>query len=186
MLAAALWIVAGCGRSPHVAFHDLDVTSGTPHELAAQFDSVEVAAVHVPPSLERSQIVTQAGPYTVDISSRDRWSAPLDAMARRVLSQDLQLRLSPGTVVMPDMPTTPATARAVVSLLQFGPDGSGDAVLVGSWSVSSGKTAQVLLRRDVSLRTGLPGPGADGAAAAMSDLLGQLATQMAAALAGGA
>lgn len=179
-----LLILAACGTSPQVNFHALSVSPGIRRALSPEFRSVQVAAVHMPPSLERREIVTQTGPHTVDISSRDRWSEPLGAMARQVLSQDLQARLSKDTVVMPDMPTTSDTAQIVVSILQFGPEASGKAVLVGSWSLSSGKTDEVLFRRNVSLRSDLGGPGANAAAAAMSDLLGQLATDIAAKLEG--
>lgn len=185
VVAMGLLALVACGSSPQVHFHDLSVAAGAGREASPRFDSVQIAAVHMPPSLDRRQMVTRTGPHAVEISSRDRWSAPLGGMARRVLSQDLQSRLPDGAVVMPDMPTARETAQIVVSILQFGPDASGAAVLVGSWSVSSGETGAVVLRRDVSLRTDLPGPGADAAAAAMSDLLGRLAAEMATALAGG-
>lgn len=181
-LATSLSILAACGSSPQVNFHNLSVAAGPSPPPPPAGRSVQVAAVHVSPSLNRRQMVTQTGPHDVEISDRDRWAAPLGPMARRVLSQDLQSRLGEGTVVMPDIPASPETAQIVVSLLQFGPEASGKAVLVGSWSLLDGRTGDVRLRRDVSFDTALSGPGGDAAAAAMSDLLGQLAASIATAL----
>jgi uncharacterized lipoprotein YmbA len=177
-----LLILAACGTSPPVNFHTLSIAGGAGRRPSPGVKSVQISAVHIPPMLDRRQMVTQSGPHAVQLSDRDRWSAPLGDMARRVLSQDLQSRLPEGTVVVPGMPTTTDTGRIVVSILQFGPEGSGKAILVGSWSLSSG-TGDVLSRHDVSLSTPLSGSGANAAAAAMSDLLGQLATEMAAELA---
>lgn len=183
LLAIGLLVLAGCGTSPKVYYYSLSVTAGPDRRIMPSLKPVQVSAVHIPPTLDRKEMVTQTGPNSVDIDERDRWSAPLGDMARRVLSLDLQSRLAEETVIVPDLPTTPDTARIVVSLLQFGPDPGGKAILVGGWSMTSGRTGKVVMRRDVSLSSDLSDVSADAAAAAMSDLLGQLATNIAKGLA---
>jgi len=179
LVATGVLVSAACGTSPHVSFHTLSVAAGPHQRPSPAIKSVQVAAVHLPRSLDRRELVTQTGAHDVDISDRDRWSAPLAEMVRRTLSQDLQSRLPDGAVVMPDMPTTPDTAQIVVSLLQFEPTTSGTAVLVGSWSVSEGNdSGKVLARHDVSFDRPLVGSDADAAASAMSELVGQLATDI--------
>jgi hypothetical protein len=70
----------------------------------------------------------------------------------------------------------------VVTLVQFGPDESGEVKLDGSWSLLSGASGAPILRHDVHLDGG-PAPTADAMAAAMSRALGDLANAMASALA---
>jgi uncharacterized lipoprotein YmbA len=183
VLAMGLLVLASCGTSPKVDYHSLSVTAGPQERITPSVKPVQVSAVHIPASLDRKEMVTQTGPNAVDISDRNRWSAPLGDMARRVLALDLQSRLAEGTVVVPDLPAASDTAQIVVSLLQFGPDPNGKAVLVGGWSVTSGRTGKVVMRHDVSLSSNLRDASADAAAAAMSDLLGQLAKNIAEGLA---
>jgi uncharacterized lipoprotein YmbA len=180
-LAAAIGLShsAACGTSPRARFHTLSVAAGEPPR-SAPGSSVQVAAVHLPRSLDRREMVAQTGANAVDISEGDRWAAPLADIVRRVLSQDLATRMPAAAVVMPGIPPAPDTAQLIVSLLQFGPDGR-RAILVGSWSLSNGAT--VFLRRDVSFSSEIGGRGGDAVAAAMSDLVGQLATNIATALA---
>lgn len=185
LFAIGLLVLASCGTSPKVGYHSLSVTAGPDQRITPSVKPVQVSAVHIPPSLDRKEMVTQTGPNAVDINEQERWSAPLGDMARQVLSLDLRSRLKEGTVVVPDLPSASDTAQIVVSLLQFGPDPDGKAVLVGGWSVTSGRTGKVVMRHDVSLSSNLRDASADGAAAAMSDLLGQLAANIAKELAKG-
>jgi len=175
-------LLAACGTSPAARFHTLSVAAGRGEKPPSTVHSVTVAAVHIPRALDRRQMVTQTGANSVEISDRDRWSAPLGDMARRVLSENLQAQWPDGVVVMPDMPPAPDTAQIVVSLVEFGPKGDGNAT-VGSWSLSKARTDEILIRRNVSFSTNVSGPGGDAAAAAMSKLLGQLATNIATTLA---
>ena len=127
-------------------------------------------------------MVSATGPNSLEISDQDRWSASLGPMTRRVLSEDLGRLLPPGKMVLPDAPAPEGTAQIVVTLAQFGRRADGKIVLVGSWSVLMGGARAPLLRRDVSLQSSRAGGGADVQAAGMSELLGQLAGQIAGAL----
>jgi uncharacterized protein len=182
VLALAL---AGCGISPKTHYFTLAAVPGAPPEKAAVAAPVTVAAVHVPPALDRREMVRRTGANSVDISSEERWTAPLDEMIRRVLSQDLATRLPKDKVVLPGSPAPPHTAQIVVSIAQFGPDGSGKVTLDGSWSLLGGGRGQSASRRDVALETGAAAAGGEAEAAAMSKLLGQLADRIAAGLAEG-
>src|SRR5581483_1764557 len=139
---------------------------------------IQVVAVHVPPSLDRLELVARTGPNSVRIDDGDRWSAPLADMARSVLAQDLAARLPAGAVVMPDAPMPPGTQRLVVTMAQFGLDADGAARLVASWSLLTGDDDTVALRRQVALTAAPAQSGAAGDAAAMSALLGQLADRV--------
>lgn len=186
-LRRALFVLAGlvlasCGTSPQTHYFTLTTVPGTAQERGSISSPVTVAAVHVPPSLDRRELMRRTGANTVEISDQDRWTAPLGEMSRRVLSQDLAARLPKDMVVLPDAPSPPHTRQIVVTLAEFGPDANGKTTLAGSWSLLEGTQATPVWRRDVTLETRSPA-GAGSEAMAMSELLGELAGQIASTLA---
>ncbi len=181
---AALLLLAGCGSSPKTHFYTLDVVRGTGGQQAALAGPIQIAAVHIPAALDRRQMVRRTGTNAVDISDRDRWSAPLGRMARNVLSQDLAARLPKGAVVLPDAPAPAATRQIVVTIAAFGPLADGTVRLRAEWALLDGSPAKPVLRRNVDLQVS-SGRGGAAVASAMSRLLGQLADRMAVALPAG-
>ncbi|HTZ79815.1 MAG TPA: ABC-type transport auxiliary lipoprotein family protein [Stellaceae bacterium] len=173
--------LAGCGSSPKTHYFTLAAEPGAAAAKPSIGYPVAVAAVRLPAALDRREMVRQSGATTVDVSDQDLWVAPLGALSRRVLSDDLAARLAPGSIVLPDAPQPPHTRRIVVVLDRFGPGGAGEAVLKGSWSLLEDKTGKPVLQREVALDTAAL-PGGEGQATAMSHLLGQLAAEMAAVL----
>jgi uncharacterized lipoprotein YmbA len=138
---------------------------------------VQVVAVHVPPSLDRKQMVRMTGRNNVKISETDRWSAPLDEMIRNVLAQDLVARLPKNRVILPDAPAPPGTGMIVVTIAQYGPDPSGDVKLNGSWTLLETGSNKPILERNFQLSGGTAA-SADATAAATSRVLAQLARVM--------
>lgn len=181
MAFLAVLALAGCGSSPKVQFYTLSVASGQAAARARVSAPVQVAAVHIPDSLDRREMVSETGPNAVAISDQNRWSAPLGPMTRLVLTQDLARYLAPNQLVMPDAPAPPTTWKIVVTLARFGRQADGQVALEGSWTLLKGNAARPALRRNVSLQR-QAAAGADGQAGGMSDLLGQLAARIAAAL----
>jgi uncharacterized lipoprotein YmbA len=184
VLLTTVILLAGCGSSPKTHYFTLSRVPGGQERTASIGTPVTVAAVHVPQSLDRSEMVRTTGDNTVEISDQDRWTAPLGEIARSVLSEDLAERLPRDEVVVPDAPAPPHTTQIVVSLAEFGLDPGGKVVLVGSWSLLDGDRGKLLLRRDVALQTAAKGLGGSGEAAAMSELLGELAGDIVKALSG--
>ena len=139
---------------------------------------MQLTAVHVPPALDRRQMVSMKGENSVNISETNRWSAPFDEMVRNVLAQDLAARLSPGRLILPRAPAPPGTAMLVVTIAKFAPDDAGNVNLEGSWTLLGAGSSKP---RGFKLTAG-PTTNADSAAAAMSEALGKLADRIAAAL----
>ncbi len=178
ILALAL---AGCGSSPKTHFFALSSVPQAEHKSVPITTPVTVAAVDLPAKLDRREMVRATGANTVEISDQDRWAAPLGDMIRRALSENLAAQVAKDKVILPDSPAPPNTAQIVVTIAEFGPDGTGKVALDGSWSLLRGN--KLVLRRDIALATDQPAGGGSGEAAAMSELLGQLATRMAGTLA---
>lgn len=171
-------MLAGCGSSPKTHFYALTVVTGSRTSKASPTWPVQIAAVHVPPSLDRQQMVKRTVGNSVDISDQNRWAAPLGDMIRNVLTQDLAVRLPKGKVILPDAPAPQNTRQIVATIAGFGPTSDGNVKLDGSWSLLGGSPAKSILSHDISLETQPPGPGGGGIAAAMSTLLGRLANRM--------
>lgn len=180
----AMLMLSGCsvlGTSPKTRFYTLDAVvapnaSGAAARLA---HPVTVAAVHIPPSLDRRAMVVHSDANSVAISGTDRWTGPLGSMARRVLSEDLGARLSQGSVILPDAPAPPDTRRIVVTVLRFGPAAGDDVVLDANWTVVGAAGGAPILRHDVQFREHRAARDGNAIAAAMSRLLARLAEQIA-------
>jgi uncharacterized lipoprotein YmbA len=182
---AAMLFLAGCGSSPKTAFFTLTpVPPETGKATAAIKAPVTVAAVNLPPSLDRSEMVRRTGATTVDIDSAARWTAPLADMTRTVLSQDLAARLPKEKLILPDSPAPQNTAQIVVTIAEFGPAAESGTTLQGSWSLVKGVPAKPVLQRDFDLDTDASAVDGSSQAAAMSRRLARLADNIAAALPG--
>ena len=175
-------LLAACGSSPKTHYFTLAPVEESGEEKLSIALPVMVAEVHLPRSLDRREMVRRTGENTVEISDQDRWSAPLGDMIQRVLSEDLASRLPGDRVVPPGLPPLPRTERIVVAITQFGPDTGRRATLDGSWSLLDGAQGRPILHREITLQTASKG-GGSGDAAAMSELLGELARGIAATLA---
>ena len=174
-----VFLLAACGSSPKTHFYTLSVAPGsTGHGIQTP---VQLAAVHIPPSLDRRQMVRLTSANSVEISEVNRWSAPFDEMVRNVLAQDLAARLPTGKLILPRAPAPQGTRTIVVTVVKFGPDPSGEVKLDGSWALLDAASGMSVSEHVVKLDAG-PAPDADSTAAAMSHALGQLADRIAAGL----
>jgi uncharacterized protein len=172
----ALLVLAACGSSPKTHFYTLSVAR-TGDRSALSYP-VQVTAIHLPPSLDRRQMVRMTSANSVEVSETNRWSGTLDDMIRNVLSQDLAKCVPKGRLILPEAPAPPGTRSLVVTLAQFGPDASREVRLTGSWALLGAGSDVPLMEHAVSINAG-PAPDADAMAAAMSRALGELASAIA-------
>ena len=183
--ALLLLTLTACASSPPTRFFALDPASaGAPAAASGGADQsaaqpVKIDAVHIPPALDRNSMVRGESDNQLQISSQDRWAGDLGEMIRRVLTQDLASRLPGGMVIAPDSPAPPRARGLVVDILTFQPQATGEVVLDADWTLLEGTQSNPVLRRSVHL-TGSAAASAQGEAAAMSTLLGQLADSIAA------
>jgi len=181
-LALALAMLAACAQSPPTVFYTLDpmpapATTSDPAlpRPAATGDPlpIRVEAVHLPEPLNRPEIFIRQGPNVLRVDDFARWAAPLGSMTQRVLTQDLAARMPPGRVVFPDAPQPPGgVAGLSVEVLDF-EVAAGEARLSVAWYL--GPHAR-------TLRLAMPSGGTapQDSARALSELLGQLAADIAA------
>ena len=180
--ACALVAGSGCATSPKVEYFTLEPTATHEVKLIAS-EPVQVAQVHLPPTLDREQMVRYTGAYTLDISDQHRWSAPLDQMVRRVLTEDLMRILSPARVILPQEPAPAGTNRIVVDVVEFAPGASGAVKLDASWSLIPASAPDAPQSRYARFSEAADPNDASDQVSAMSRILDRLAVEMARSLA---
>ncbi|HLG86615.1 MAG TPA: PqiC family protein [Alphaproteobacteria bacterium] len=181
----AVAVLASCGHSPPTHFFTLDPVKPDRAPKAATGAPVQIEIVHVPPELDRLSMVRERGSGELEIDDQNRWGGQLSDLVRQALAQDLAARLSPGSVILPDAPSPPATRTIAVDIVKFQPDASGTVALDASWTLLDSGSGKPVLRRPVHLTDAARAQTADAQATAMSRLLGDMADEIARALAGG-
>ena len=146
--------------------------------------AVRLDAVHLPPALDRAQVVSDVAPGELKINDLEQWSAPLGEIARQTLAADLSSRLPAGRAVSPHLPKPAGALGISVDVLDFHTDARG-AHLEAGWGVVGPHVEAGLHQRAASLTVsvGSAGPAADRTAETFSLLLGQLADRIVADLA---
>jgi uncharacterized lipoprotein YmbA len=141
--------------------------------------SVAVGPVTIPETVNRSEIVVQAGPNRVGLDEFNRWAAPLQSDIQRVIIENLvRLLGTPRVSRYPQGPITTPDFRVQIEVLRF-ESMPGDAVLLDViWTVR-GKTEKDEKTGRTTLRERATGPGYDALVAAHSRALGSLSRNLA-------
>ena len=178
-------LLAACASTP-TRFFTLDpVAPVQPVASGYGGPALKVLAVHIPPELDRAELVEENPIGEIKVHDFEHWSAPLGLTARQVLIQDLAGRLPAGMVLGPDAPAGANVTTVSVDVVAFhaGPSGS---TMQAGWNAAlptAGAGAPMLLRSPLQQLQGpVASGGGSGTAEAFSALLGQLSDQIAATL----
>ena len=178
--AVMLTALAACHSSPSRLFTLYPVAPGGARSAYAGAP-IRVDAVHVPPALDRIEVVSDVAPGELGLHDMDHWSAPLGQVSRQALSADLIARLPPGSVIFPHLAKSDGALGLVVDILDFKADRAG-ATLEASWVLARAEGGSAPTRGTAQLRTDQSAEGAAAMARALSTLLGQLADRIVVAL----
>ena len=177
-------LAAGCGTSPPVRFFALDpMPSAVGPQMPPAADKpgrwqVQVAAVHIPPTLDRQEIVRQSEAGVLDIDDRNRWGAPLADMTRNVLTEDLVSRLGAPRVVPPEDSVSADCYQVGVDILRLQINSTGRLELEIIWSVSKADADHVAWTRRFVTQRDSSATGYAEEVRLVSETLGQLADQI--------
>ncbi|HEX3845898.1 MAG TPA: PqiC family protein [Steroidobacteraceae bacterium] len=183
------WRVIGCSaammlgacHSAPTRIHTLDPVVPATRLETYQAPPLRVDTVNVPASWDRLEILEPAAAGTLEIGDLDHWSAPLAQIVRQTLSDDLDRRLPPGTVIYPRLPKPDGALGIDVDILEFTVAGS-QASMRASWLIVPGVGSQSASARrsTASPHATLTSTGPAAVARAWSELIGQLADRIAA------
>jgi uncharacterized lipoprotein YmbA len=174
---------AGCGSSPEPVFYALAPTRGVTAPLAIH--AIRIRRPGLAGYLDRPEIVRGVVDFRLGVTSNERWGEPLDAMLGRVLAEDLDQRVPGSSVYTEDGAiTADPEATVEVDFRRFDIGSDGQANLWAEVAVQRGDNSARATSRSVKLSQAPAAATTSALVATMSDLLGQLADQIAAMLRG--
>jgi uncharacterized lipoprotein YmbA len=190
-LAVLELVLGGCvslKRTPEARFFVLRSVVEPSSPTAETAEVVGVLRVRLPGHLERPQLVTWRAPTELRIDEFLRWAEPLDAAVGRTLAENLDALLPSHRVIRSPWPSgAKLRCRVAVGLRLFGLQDNGEVRLEGRWALLPAASERPYATDTVSLRRGPLAAGAAGSdpgagVEAMSELLGDLSRQIAAAV----
>jgi uncharacterized lipoprotein YmbA len=185
-VAAGVLVIAGCGRSPDATFYALSPSAGqVGGQPPAGTKSIQLRRPGLAGYLDRPEIVRRLVDYRLGVAANERWGEPLNVMIGRVVAQDLSQRLGGVSVFTEDGAiTADADATVEINIEKFEADGDGTVQLVAQLAIERGTSHAATGSRVIRLSARPQGGSTSAMVRAMSDLLGQMSDQVAAAVRG--
>ncbi|ABC82908.1 PqiC family protein [Anaeromyxobacter dehalogenans] len=185
-LAAALALLCGCvplgPRPDRTRYYALEARAAAPPAGAIPVGAVGLGPVRLPAYLDRPELVTRGEGARVDVAGDERWAAPLDGLFVAALAEDLRAAVPAREVVAWPWRAGAAPEWAVsVDVLRFERAPDGTAVLEARWALRRG--TEVVERGVTRTRERPRATGTAASVEALSDCVGGLASEIAAAAA---
>jgi uncharacterized lipoprotein YmbA len=183
MVAISLTLLlSGCigSRSAAPDYHLLTARAAS-QPTATTSASIGVGPIHIAQFLNRAQIVTHGGGSTLQLNDSQRWGEPLEQGIQRVLLQNIAAQTGAETRNFPWRQNMTPDYAVRIDVIDLDKLSDGSALLDVSWVFEDLKNARVIKTQQEQLRT-TTSSGTSTVAEAYSDLLAQLAQQIAAQL----
>jgi len=166
-------------------FYVLSASANASTEVRAnQSLSIGVAPVDLPGYLQSTRIAVRRGTNEIYYSEYGQWAEHLDKGIQRVLASDLSTLLPSARVITSSWQPGDVKSEVHVSIRRFELDESGQATLECEWRTISPENGRVLrLDHAIINKKGPPlATNPAGAVSTLSQTLGELTNQIAAAL----
>jgi uncharacterized lipoprotein YmbA len=183
-LATSTALALGClGTSPPVEYYTLEPRASEPLGEATGI-AVGVGAVQLPSYLDRQQIVTRAQGSQIRYAEYHRWAGVLSSEIPRTIAENLRILLGSDRVAAyPTAAPFPLDYRVVLDIERFDAAQAGDAVLNARWSLRRADQSEPIAIGRSDLQTTVASSSYADLAAAHSELLAELAREIAARIA---
>lgn len=184
------WLLSGClsntvkPKSFYLLNPDYSLALVINEQQAAQRPeplSVQIMALHLPPYLDRKQIVTRSSENELDVSEDHRWGGKLGKNLSRILAKNLSYYLAtPAVTVLPKSTRIPPGFQLEVEIITFERDSNNRVILSAQWRLLD-KDKQQLATGIEDLVGGVLANGQDYQAivASMSSVFARLSHQLA-------
>ncbi len=179
LIGCAAALALGACQSAPTRIYGLEPALGKTRIDAYQAPAIRIDTLSVPAGWDRSEILALAADGTLEISDFDHWSAPLPQIAMQALSEDLDLRLPPGSVIYPRLPKPDGAQGVSVDILEFSLTAS-QVTMQASWLIVAAGGSPSAKRSVASLHAAMTSAHPAAVARAWSELIGQLADRIAA------
>jgi uncharacterized protein len=177
--AFAAVIAAGCSTAP-ARFYSLASTAaadGTP----ATPSTVIVGPVTIPAAVDQPEFVVQVAANQVHVDEFNRWVSPLSDGIARAVAADLVVLLGTPEVATAELPNFSADYRVTIDVQRFESIQGQAATLEAVWTVRKTAGGEIRTGRTVA-REPTQGQGFDALAAAHSQALAKMSSDIAAAI----
>lgn len=148
VLLATLMAAAGCATGPPPDFYVLHATTSESIVGVERGVAVGVGPIELPAHLNRSQIVTRATDYQLELSESHQWAEPLKDSVSRVIAVNLSNMLESNRVfVIPRRQKVSLDFQVSIDISRF--DGRlGEAAILGArWTLYGRNTREPLLSK---------------------------------------
>jgi len=172
-------VVVGCSTAPS-KFYSLSSTAaadGTPPTAVA----VMVGPVTIPASVDQPEFVVQVAANRVQVDEFNRWVAPLGDAIARAVAGDLVVLLGTPEVASNQLANFVLDYRVTIAVQRFESVPGNAATLEAVWTVRKTVGGEIRSGRTVA-REPVQGQSYDALAAAHSQALAQMSTDIAAAI----
>ncbi|MEF3695706.1 PqiC family protein [Desulfolutivibrio sp.] len=188
-ILAAVFLVAGCGKSAPTRFYSLTAIPAAVEEAggasadAGACPSLGIGPVEFPAYLDRTQIVTAGAGTVMHLAEFDQWIEPVRNNFERILMENLSGMVCAGPMVSSPWPVGMHPERQVtIQVRRYDGVPGGQAVLKADWAVLDAG-GEVVLWRSSQLTDTAQGPDYAALVDAQSRLAAALARDIAAGLA---
>ena len=178
-IALAAVVAVGCSTAPS-KFYSLSSTSaadGTPPTAVA----VMVGPVTIPASVNQPEFVVQVAANRVQVDEFNRWVAPLGDAIARAVAGDLVVLLGSPEVASNQLANFVPDYRVTIDVQKFESVPGSAATLEAVWTVRKSVGGEIRSGRTVA-REPVQGQSYDALAAAHSQALAQMSTDIAVAI----
>lgn len=166
VLAFALLLVAGCGKTEPSRFYVLSYghgqDGGAASTTAREGVGIGIGPAALPQYLDRPHVVTRSSDNKLELAEFDQWGGNLEDNFSHVLAENLSFELSTDRVsVYPWKTSAPIECQVTVQVTAFEVDGEGDCQLDVRWSIVDRDARRVLVMARSSYREKVGPEGGD-------------------------
>lgn len=185
MKAALVVVLAWCaacslgGQRPNYQYFVLSsrTAPGSPPGSAGSAQrTLAIDQVTIPGYLDREQIASRTTGHHLAYSTTDRWAEPLDQAFERTLREDLAALLVRSGIQVSSHGEAP-TCELTVEVRRFEQSGPDHVELWARWVVRSDQ--DVVAADETRTRVAMPGRDTNAMAAALSEAIARMATEIA-------
>ena len=187
LFCVATVLFYGCASTEPTRFYVLtavpDLEPQQPLAGSRRDLAIGVGPIELPRYVDRSQIATRAGQYELQFAEFNQWAEPLQANVTRVLSENLSHLLATDRIAIHPWPrSVPVVYQIAVQMTHFEGTLGEKSRLKAQWQIIDVKDAQELMRKTSQFQPAVEAADYKSMAAALSQGLGALSQEMAAAL----
>jgi uncharacterized lipoprotein YmbA len=157
-------------------------TGGVNAGASAARVAVGVGPIQLPEYLDRPQLVRRHGGNRLEIAETRRWAEPLQSGFARVLAENLSELLAVHALAHYPWSSGAVDYGVRVEVSRFEPTNAGMAELSARWFIREEASRRLVRSHEAKIQTPIAAPGAEGSVKALSEALGELSGDIAAAI----